>query len=69
MTLWVSGECEDWGGGAPSWLRLETSLQHSPQPHHLLLLSSGITLNVVFHFIPEVFLWRDQGEKEEGGVH
>lgn len=43
------------GTGAPSWL-LETSLQHSPQPHRLLLLSSGVTLNVVFHFIPEVLL-------------
>lgn len=41
---------------------------HSPQPHCLLLLSSGITLHVVFHFIPEVLLWskRDQREKEEG---
>lgn len=43
---------------------------HSPQPHRLLLLSSGVTLNVVFHFIPEVLLWseRDQGEKKEGGA-
>lgn len=50
---WAEG-AEGWGGGAP-WRELDTLLTHSPRPA-CGLRSSGIVLNVVFNFIPEVLL-------------
>ena len=40
---------------------------HSPRPCSPLPVSSGVALNVVLHFIPEVLLWGgDQGRESWG---